>query len=95
MNQVAKMVFRLNIIMDQQGRVLDYEEININTLDSNGETPLIRACKLNLEEEVRDLLHHPSLDVNMTDDGGDTALLISCSRGYEAIVSLLLSHKDI
>ena len=94
-SQVAKMVFRLNIIMDQQGQDMDFEEISLNTWDSNGETPLIRACRLNFEEEVRDLLLHPSLDVNMTNGEGDTALLIACSRGYEAIVSLLLSHKDI
>ena len=81
--------------MDLRTRILDPDEININTRNRLGQTPLIRACKLNLEEKVRDLLHHPFLDVNMSDGEGNTALMIACSRGYEAIVSLLLSHKDI
>ena len=70
---------------------------NINVQGRGGQTPLIIACKLGLEEVVQYLLHHPNLDVNIADNDGDTALLLACGRSpnNEAIVSMLLSHQDI
>ena len=70
---------------------------NINVEGRGGQTPLIAACKLGLEEVVQDLLRHPNLDVNKADNNGDTALLLACCRSpnNEAIVSMLLGHQDI
>ena len=75
--------------------LLKSSNININTQDIHGQTPLIIACKLGREEVVCSLLCCPNLDMNIADKYGNTALLNASAYGYEDIVEMLLDHKDI
>ncbi|CAL4124180.1 unnamed protein product [Meganyctiphanes norvegica] len=68
-------------------------EKNNKILNSRGETKLIRACILNKEEEVKNLLSLPGIDINKADHAGWTALHEAAIRGYTVIVKLLLDFQ--
>ena len=75
--------------------ILNSDNININTQDKHGQTPLIIASDLGRKEVVQFLLCCPNLDINIADNYGNTALLNASAYGYEDIVEMLLGHEDL
>jgi len=62
---------------------------DVNSRDSDGETPLIIAAWTNKIESVRVLLQ-AGADVNAKDNDGYTSLIAAAQYGYTDIVKLLL-----
>ena len=63
---------------------------NPNISDSNGDTPLIYACRLNNVEKVEILLHYGA-DVHSVNEKGESAYTVSTD---ERIRSLIVSRLD-
>lgn len=70
--------------------------VNVNFKQSTGETPLMVACYLQIEEKkkvdiVKCILQH-SVDIHTTDTTGRTALMYAIRSGSVSTVQLLKSH---
>ena len=62
----------------------------------NSSTALMSACKLNLREDVVDVvdaLLEANANPNLCDENGDTPLIIASQRGHVGIVRKLLQHN--
>ena len=75
--------------------LLKLREIDVNTRDEDGCTPLILAGWLGHTNIVMELLMHPDIKVNLSDSCGDTALSLATINGWWKTTSLLLGHPDI
>lgn len=63
--------------------------VDPNIQDENGDTPLIRACKIKNIKLVNYILEK-GVNLNIQNNEGYTALLIACKKGYVETIKLLL-----
>lgn len=76
--------------------LLSHHDIDVNTADEDGHTPLLLAINKGYIDAARLLLQHPDIDVNKADNNGRTPLCLACSiQHYYPFVELLLSHPSI
>ena len=68
---------------------------DINTADSNGDTPLIWASYNGHHEVVVLILKEETIDVNKANNGGRTALWYASQNGLQEVVDLLLKAETI
>jgi len=77
--------------------LLERPDINVNIVNSVGETPLYAACMYggnNVGAAVLEcLLKHKDCDVNRTNIFGETPLFAACRHGRVWIVRLLLKYR--
>lgn len=64
----------------------------IDSRDSNGRTPLLRAAERN-SRECMEVLINRGANYHAKDSIGRTALMIAVIQGFSAVLDLLLSHK--
>ncbi|KAI9661738.1 MAG: hypothetical protein M1821_008977 [Bathelium mastoideum] len=69
--------------------------MNINSRDSNGLTPLSMAARLGHEAIVRLLLATGEVDVDVKDKDGRTALWVAAEQGHSAVIQLLLATGKV
>ena len=74
----------LSLITTQHGAT-------INAVDSNGHTPLFRACESGKSEVVLALLQHGA-SVELLDKDGQSCLHWAASGGHDFILTTLLHH---
>lgn len=67
------------------------EGANIDTVDSNGKTPLIHASKIGNPRILRIVLAH-NPDIDKQDHKGFTALMTAAQYGQKLVVEELLQH---
>jgi hypothetical protein len=75
--------------------LLRREDVDVNTPDDIGRTPLIKAADNAHKDVVRLLLEDNGLLVNARDKRGRTALYVAARKGHEAVVGLLLEVDNI
>lgn len=76
--------------------LLQHPNIDINSQDDHGWTPLMYAVSACHTEIVRRLLEVPTCDVNVKSKASHTALMIACSsKKYDECAQLLLGRPDI
>eukprot|EP00178_Gracilaria_changii_P023646 TRINITY_DN71520_c0_g1_i1.p1 TRINITY_DN71520_c0_g1~~TRINITY_DN71520_c0_g1_i1.p1 ORF type:complete len:317 (-),score=36.95 TRINITY_DN71520_c0_g1_i1:82-1032(-) len=63
----------------------------VNSVDSNGNTPLMWAVNCNNLEMISALVSN-NANVNQQNNEGETALYLACARGYSECVSYLCEH---
>ena len=68
-------------------------EIDVNTRNPEGMTPLALACEAGQQEIVKLLLKNKDLHINFDDHKGRTPLALACQAGHEEIVKLLIEQK--
>ncbi|KAI9668010.1 MAG: hypothetical protein M1821_000830 [Bathelium mastoideum] len=67
----------------------------VDSKDSDGRTPLLRAAMEGHKAIVRLLLGTNRVDVNAKDNDGRTPLLWAAKKGHEAVVGLLLRANKV
>ncbi|TLD17067.1 uncharacterized protein PgNI_00723 [Pyricularia grisea] len=75
--------------------LLDTGEVDVNTKDKYGQTPLSWAARQGHEAVVRILLDTNKVDVDSKDRFGQTPLSFAAGRGYETVVRMLLDTGKI
>ena len=70
-------------------------DIDVNSKNDDGKTPLHFACDKGHVETLELLLRCPDIDVNSKDDDGDTPLHLACTERNVEAAKLLLRHSDI
>jgi ankyrin repeat protein len=75
--------------------LLDTGEVEVDSRNNHGETPLILAVKNGHEVIVRMLLETGKVKVDSKTNYGETPLLLAITRGYEAIVRMLLDTGKV
>lgn len=71
--------------------VLLAEDASVDTVDSEGNTPLMIAAKIGNPRMMKIILsHNPKIDVR--NQNGDTALMIASKQGVVQIVEQLIKH---
>lgn len=73
---------------------MQHPDINVNSRDNDGATPLHRAMQ-NLNYNCQKLLDHPLIDVNCIDDIGETPLHKATRIRNLTGVRILLNHPCI
>ncbi|HKK44994.1 MAG TPA: ankyrin repeat domain-containing protein [Balneolaceae bacterium] len=72
--------------------ILLSDGVNIDTVDQDGNTPLMVAAQVGNPRIVDIILNHKP-DVNLQNKNGDTALIIAAKTGQLEIVKKLVSHE--
>ena len=75
--------------------LLEREDVNINSKDSLGRTPLLLAVEGGHETVVQQLLEREDIDADSKDLQSQTPLWLASAKGHQSIVRLLLEHKGI
>ena len=70
-------------------------DININSEDENGQTPLLWAARKGYEAVVRLLLEQDDVKADSKDHYGETPLSWAAYKGHDAVVRLLLPRDDV
>jgi len=73
-------------------KLLDWNDVDVNSKDKDGRTPLYLASENNHDAVVGLLLARSDLDVNLKIGTGETPLLIAVRRVNKSIVRLLLEN---
>lgn len=66
--------------------------LDVNTPDSNGETPLFVAAQMGRKEVVEYLIGKGA-EINTPDSKGDTPLHVAVQNDWKEIINLLLRHR--
>jgi len=75
--------------------LLSIPELDVNQINSAGETALIKACEKGHSKVVRQLLAVQNINLNIVSKYGDAAIHIACKRKHHKILKILLSHEQI
>jgi ankyrin repeat protein len=70
-------------------------KVDVDSKDSNGQTPLSRAAGRGYEAVVKALLATGKVDVDSKVSSGQTPLSRAAGRGYEAVVKALLATGKV
>ncbi|RPA96892.1 ankyrin [Choiromyces venosus 120613-1] len=70
--------------------LLEWSDIDPNSLDNDGRTPLCCASGKGHVDVVKALLEQGDIDLKMVDNDGRTLLRWSCSKGHVDVVKVLL-----
>ncbi|KAL9069859.1 MAG: hypothetical protein Q9157_006019 [Trypethelium eluteriae] len=81
----------ITMILEQESR----SNIEIDSKDSYGLTPLSWAAKKGHEAVVRQLLATEKVDIDAKDEAGQTPLLWAAKGGHEAVVRQLLATEKV
>lgn len=68
---------------------------SVNNQNSDGDTPLHRACYHNHDDVMNYLLQQEDIDINIVNNNRKTPLMKALDDGYEKIVTPLLERDDI
>ena len=71
-------------------RLLQYDNINVNIRDINGQTPLFYAVGYGFDDAALTILSRNHTDVHVFDDAGDDIMLYACQTGMISVVKRLL-----
>ncbi|MDC3181202.1 ankyrin repeat domain-containing protein [Gammaproteobacteria bacterium] len=75
--------------------LLEYNEIKINHITNNGETPLCIAAQYGRLDIVKALLAHGKININQVINSGISPLFVAAQYGYSSIIeSLLVKGAD-
>jgi ankyrin repeat protein len=74
--------------------LLETSQVDIDSKDKDGQTPLLWAARKGHEEIVKLLLATGRAKVESKSTNGEIPLFWVASRGYEVIVKLLLEMGD-
>ncbi len=69
--------------------------INVNSRNGIGETPLHCAVAANNMHALKALIDHPKTEINAVDDMGYTALHCAATLGCAQSITLLLQHAEL
>ncbi|PUU82431.1 ankyrin repeat-containing domain protein [Tuber borchii] len=75
--------------------LLDRKEVDTNSRDNDGRTPLLYAAEGGHEEIVKLLLHRNEVNPDSRNNSGQTPLLCAAEGGHEGIVKLLLGRNEV
>jgi len=75
--------------------LIERADLDINTQDETGNTPLIHAAKAGYSEVVAMLLKRSDLDINKPGQWSQTALHQAALAGQEVVVALLLMDDKV
>ena len=76
-------------------RLLKMPGLDVNAVDSYGDTALIHAAGNGRVEVVKELLGNEKVDVNAVDIHGDTALIRAARSGRVEVVKLILDKLGL
>lgn len=88
---VDNLIEAINDIDIVSMNVLLAEGANVDTVDQNGNTPLMLASKIGNPRMVKIILAH-NPDVNMKNNEGNTALMIASEHGQFFIAAQLINN---
>jgi len=74
--------------------LLQRDDVNPNTMNEHGQTPLIIAARKGRKAVVKTLLERVDINSDMRDLAGQTALSQALKAGHDAIVKLLSGHRN-
>ena len=74
--------------------LLERNDVNPNTVNEHGQTPLLIAARTGHERVVQALLDRVDVNSDIVDLAGQTALSQALRRGYDGIVELLSEHRS-
>lgn len=74
--------------------LLENDEVEVDSRDYEGRTPLWFAAMQGQEAVVRPMLESGKVDVNSKDRYGQTPLLRAAEEGHETVVRLLLANSS-
>jgi len=75
--------------------LIEQEDVEINSRDSNSQTSLSHAAQRGYEAVVRLLIEHEKVEIDSRDYYGRTSLSYASENGHEAVVRLLIEHEDV
>ncbi|RFU23836.1 hypothetical protein B7463_g12501, partial [Scytalidium lignicola] len=75
--------------------LLAKDDVDINSKDNDGQSPLTWAVQNEHEAIIELLLAKNDVDVNSKDNNGRTPLSFAAENGDEAVVKLLLAKDDV
>ncbi len=75
--------------------LLSQEDINLNSIDTHNNTPLILAAEKGYLEITESLLNQEKIDINFQNKYGYTALMRACQNRYPAIIMALLKKQSL
>ena len=75
--------------------LLGRDDVNPNTADKHGHTPLLRAACYGYELIVEMLLERDDINPNKPDHTGQTPLAHAASNGNTGVVEILLKRSDV
>jgi len=93
-----QMVFSFASWVGDEGAVkmlLEHDDVNPNSPDSKGRTPILLATMGGHKGVVRLLLEQKNVNPDSPDSNGRTPLSLASWRGNGGIVKLLLERKDV
>ncbi|KAF2628423.1 ankyrin [Macroventuria anomochaeta] len=94
-NKKRLMMARLGMSVDYEAVVrllLDTDEIDVNSEDDRGRTPLFWAAMEGKSHLVELLLSADEVNLEKRDKSGFTALMLAVDNGHNKIVDLLRSY---
>ncbi len=71
-------------------RRLQQRGFDFNTLDENGQAPLLLALKLDSLRAAEFLIQQPGLDLDALNASGENALMLAALRGHVGLMRLLI-----
>jgi ankyrin repeat protein len=74
--------------------LLEQENIDVNSTELEGQTPLHLAVSTGKTELVQLLLAHPKIKINKQDKAGKSPLALAISAGHAEIVDLLAAASS-
>jgi len=74
--------------------LLERLDVDPNTADEDGQTPLFRAASDGYEGVVQTLLGRVDVNTDIADLAGETALSQALKNGHHAIIKLLSKRKN-
>ena len=75
--------------------LLEENDVELNTEDVFGRTPLLWAASKGCEAIVRLLLERGTVNPNFKDAGNQTCLCLAGRRGHIAVVRILQARDDV
>ena len=75
--------------------LLERDDVEVNPVNSHGDTPLARACRLGNWTATEALLAHHSIRINDRNAIGETPLRAAIGHRHAKVTKLLLNHDAI
>ena len=74
---------------------MERNDVNADSKDNSGQTPLWRAADRGHETVVKLLLERNDINADSKDSSGQTPLRMAADRGHEAAMRLLLECNNV
>ena len=76
-------------------QLLARDDVDLNSKDNSGQTPLLLAASNGYESVVSLLLARDDIDLDLKNDSGQTPLSLAASNEHEAASYAQLSHPSL